>query len=66
MAFRYEAIDEVIKNGGNGIVADTFEDLYQQMKNLLTENERMAELKMAAAPLLDYNKLNEIQIKDIL
>ena len=66
VALRYEAIDEVVQNGENGIVADTFEDLYQQLKNLFSEKERLNELKVTATPLLDYTKQNELQIKDIL
>ena len=65
-AYRYDAIDEVVHNGVNGIVANTFEDLYQQISELLSDKNRLSVLKTSAKPLLDYNTLNISQIKEVL
>ena len=33
-AYRYDAIDEVVHNGVNGVVADSFDDLYLKISEL--------------------------------
>lgn len=65
-AYRYDAIDEVVQNGVNGIVADTFDELYQEMSKLLSDRNRLMGMKVSAKPLLDYNTLNISQIKEVL
>lgn len=65
-AYRYDAIDEVVHNGVNGIVADTFEDLYLKIAELLSNLDKLKGLKESAKPLLDYNSLNISQIKEVL
>lgn len=66
VAYRYDAIDEVIANGVNGLVTDSFEELYWMINRLLTKNDELESLRKKTRPLMDYNNLNEEQISDIL
>ena len=65
-AYRYDAIDEVVHNGVNGVVADSFDDLYLKISELLSQQDKLTCLKESAKPIIDYNTLNISQIKEVL
>ena len=66
VALRYEAIEEIIKDSINGMIADTFEDLFIKLSELLVDNHLLQAMKEKAHPLYDYNRLNHTQFKQVV
>ncbi len=65
VAYRYEAINELIEDGKNGIVVDSFDKMTDGIKEVLENVERLTKLKKHARPLCDYNELNNEQIINV-
>ena len=65
VAKRYDAIDEVL-NDSNGIVVDTFEEIYVSLYKLYSDKHFYSEKKQKVHPLMDYNKLNVQQFEQLL
>lgn len=65
LAYRFEAIDEVLKDS-NGLVADSFNDMQEEIEKLITDQSYYERLKARTHVLLDYNNLNSEQIEKIL
>lgn len=65
VAYRYDAINELIEDGVNGIVIDTFDEMFKKLENLLIDNEQLKNLKKQARSFCDYNELNRKQIMEI-
>lgn len=66
IAYRYEAINEVVQSNVNGIVVDSFDNMYFQIVEVLTNQGIMKDLIGRTKPLCDYNKLNQEQFKNVI
>ena len=65
IAYRYDAISELIENEKNGIVVDSFDEIYDKTKELLGDNDKLKKLKEQASLICDYNEMNKKQIMEV-
>ena len=65
VAYRYDAINELIEDGVNGIVVNTFDEMFVKINKLLEDKELLHNLKRQASPIFDYNEMNKKQIMEI-
>jgi glycosyltransferase involved in cell wall biosynthesis len=66
VAYRYDAIDEILKNNSNGVVVNSFEDLFTRICDFFDNPDKLGKIKELAHPLCDYNKLNDNQFKALI
>lgn len=64
ISLRYEAIDEVL-NDSNGVVVNSYEEIYNCIKQFYTHRQELVILKQKSSILMDYNSLNNKQIESI-
>ncbi len=65
VAKKYDAINEVI-DGHNGLVADTFDEIFENLYQLYKDKQLYMKYKSQVTPLMDYNQLNAVQFSEIL
>lgn len=65
-AIRYEAIDEIICSGENGVVAEDFEGLMREIKKCILDSVYYNKRKKHTVLHCDYNRLNQEQFMDML
>ena len=63
IAYRYDAVGELINDRENGFIANSFIELANIIELILTKPEN--NFLKNRGPVIDYNALNDIQIIDL-
>ena len=66
IAYKYEAIGEVVKNERNGIIVNTYDELYKRLLDILSGEKKIDSIIERSEPLYDYNSLNKEQFDNLI